>query len=755
MNDVTSNDVQRFVLSANLSVRATNVLLRNCVSIDEINLLNEETLSNFSNCGKKTINEIVHFLQTIRQERIIQPSPSAKEKLSRPPDESSLDLLPIFSSKKLDDVSFDDFHQDFKATTLLSDLVLSVRTRNVLTTLGMQTIGEVMLTSETSLLKQKNFGRKSLNELKSIIKNLIFNNALISPRRSDDAHDNDAAHIDYTSYGNMVLSLVLLCEKNKRNQELIKSRLCFYTDKAPTLEELGRRFKITRERVRQILKRGNARLQVKTILNKLSIFWERLEQLVISGGGVITVSDLSACLQDEFNWPEPPHPPALGQLLCLMKPELSPVSSKDLVAIDCECLSCELPLEQLLALDFEKHESFHFQVIIKRFVENCQSHCPASPVNSFHRAFIEKVVAQAKGSLVIHDDLIMTRDRWIIRYSTKLENIVVYVLEKNGRPMHFSEIARDVRKENLKFSEASDHNIHSALQRYDAIEIVKRGIYGLRAWGMGGYRSVSRAIEELLDEKDMPLRRQEILQLLEGEFSEQNISAALSNWDTRFVNIGEGFYDRLKNWQKRSCHNFIARLPSPVADLALYLVSRNNSSYKLVMALIFIRSMDKNGSLNLNKLKEMFYNSYLSRYKKGMVVETDEAVVSRIDKLEPDEIKNRACKEPLKSFLLSGYFFQFLQNGSKLCLREDIVGELADNSLRKLMMITLLKGIDEYFTRLAPTTTYQKHTGKRTVKVPESPLDFAHNTAKGDKDDTDNKAPSITIKKKAKGRIQL
>ena len=148
------------VLSANLSVRATNVLLRNCVSIDEINLLNEETLSNFSNCGKKTINEIVHFLQTIRQERIIQPSPSAKEKLSRPPDESSLDLLPIFSSKKLDDVSFDDFHQDFKATTLLSDLVLSVRTRNVLTTLGMQTIGEVMLTSEPSLLKQKNFGRK-------------------------------------------------------------------------------------------------------------------------------------------------------------------------------------------------------------------------------------------------------------------------------------------------------------------------------------------------------------------------------------------------------------------------------------------------------------------------------------------------------------------------------------------------------------------------------------------------------------------
>jgi len=730
----------QFVRSADFSVRATNVILQNCSSLEELNSLNEELLLAFQNCGRKTVNEILIFLAQEHSSGALEPPPSAKEQLAAPPEGHSLALLPLFSSKEVGDVSVNDLHSGFQASTQLIDLVISNRTINVLNVLEMKTIGEVMLMSGSHLLKQQNFGRKSLNELKSIAHALCLG--------SDQENDLDS--IDRSSYKKMVASFIGQCVKSERDQQLFMQRFCFLDGKVPTLEELGQQFGVTRERARQILKKGLDKLRVKVNLDRLDSFWQQLDHLVVQGGGLIKLVTLTTVLQNEFDWPVAPYSRALGQFLLLKEADAVFKEDDDLLEVACDCLSCDLPGHQLQEFDFEATESFHIQVVAARLSDHCQKGCPwQKPVSTFHRAFIERLVTESDGRLMLHGNLVLSHDRWQGKYCENLEEVVCHVLENNGEPMHFREIADGVRRGNKKFVDSSDHNVHAAVMRYDSIEIIGRGIYGLKSWGLGGYRSISTAIEELIDSHGLPMRSKEIATGLYGEFPEQHVYTALSSWKTRFQGIGGGFYDRPINWQQRSCQDFIKLLPESVADLARYLVNRNNTSYKLVMAFIFIRSMDEEGAIYLNKLRDMFYNFYISRHKKGLVVELDTAVMSNIGELSSSEVKGKACKEPLKSFLNSNFFQEFSRNGARLRLTGTLVSDLRQGTMRDTLLITILKAIGNYFLKIspAPIPVDMSHH-----EVAEPRQDF--HQSKSD-DEPKQQAPTISIKKKGRGKIKL
>ncbi|HTE06596.1 MAG TPA: DNA-directed RNA polymerase subunit alpha C-terminal domain-containing protein, partial [Planctomycetota bacterium] len=57
-------------------------------------------------------------------------------------------------------------------TKPISELDLSVRSRAALTTLGINTVGELASTSEDTLLACKNFGQTSLVEIKTKLEEL-------------------------------------------------------------------------------------------------------------------------------------------------------------------------------------------------------------------------------------------------------------------------------------------------------------------------------------------------------------------------------------------------------------------------------------------------------------------------------------------------------------------------------------------------------------------------------------------------------
>ena len=739
--------LKRFVMESGLSVRATNVLLANVGSLEELNLMDENILSSFQNCGRKTIQEIQSFVHAIRFQEGVQALFSTKKLLSAPPIKSTIALLPIFSNTRLADVTIKNLHLAFCAEVEFKDIPLSRRISNTLNHQLITMVGEVMLTPYSVLLTWKNFGKKSINELKEVVLSLCLTGSY-SPYNEKD----EAIIIDYSSYEDMVSSFTAVCVKKKRNQELFQKRFCFQTEKVPTLEELGQAFGITRERVRQIVNKGARKFKHRVNMDKLERFWEKIDRVVASGGGVIHLGELSSALQKNFNWPTAPHPLALGQLLNLRGSNSGNKDIKNLITADCDCPYCDKVLERINDLDLLVNESYHIEVLALKLKDYCQAHCPnQEPVITFHRAFIENLINRTDGDLILYEDIVMSRNKWLEKYCNKLEDVICHLLENHCKPMHFSEIASQVRKQNINFQEISDHNVHASIARYGKIKIANRGTYGLKSWEFKDYRSVSTAIEEFLDAKSIPQRRQHIIQHLDGEFADANITAALST-ETRFKSIGEGIYDRQQNWKKRTLDDLIKRLPVPVAEFARYLTGRNNTSYKLVMAFIFIRSMDDQGAIYLFKLKNMFYNFYLSRYKKGLVVEIDSAAMSHIGELSKTEIKNRTCKEPLKSFMKSHYFVRYSQNGRRIKLVDRVFSGLDSASTRDNLLIVILKAIDHYFQMISPEIiTYiqsPKMYSKNRKSVSEENSLFSA-------DPMNNATTTLNIKKKRRGKIRL
>ena len=740
MSSVDSNGTgtgtwTELIANSSLSVRATNVLLNNCASVEDLLSLDEKALLNLKNCGRNTLSEIIEFQNRTRIGKFAPAlwlrtkTQTVADILRQPPTEDSLPLLPIFSWKHFIDISANEIHEGFHAEVRLSDIVLSVRTASVLDCLGYKTIGDILFVPGARLLEQKNFGRKSLRELQDAIGKVVL------PENNQSG--GRAEQLDYSSYSTLIESFVGHCLE-KRNQELVSRRLCFQTGKSPTLEQLGEQFSITRERARQILKKGYRTLKIKINLNLLKEFREDIEHIVTSGGGLISLGNLSLALQKKYGWPRPPHPPALEQLLLLIKSDQWAVESEDLLRIECECLTCEKSFDKLLSFDFDEHESIHIQVAASNLAKHCLMTCTRKTEQIFHSAYIEMLVGRTHGNYIIHDDLIMSRDKWLPRHSTKLEDIIIHVLERNGKPMHFSEITPVIQKENLKHRDISDHNVHASLMRFDAVEIIGRGTYGLKSWGLGGYRSVSTAIEELLDANDRPLRRAEIIQQLGEEFAEGNITSSLGK-ETRFVNIGEGFYDRLESWKKRTCESLINHLPEPLAEFARYLVNNNNCSYKFVLALVFIRGMEENGSFYLPTLKERFFIFYQNRKKRNLVVEIDSASISRIGGDEDSAIKNHAVTKPITSFLGTPFF---VQNGTSIFLQGLLVSLLSDQTMRDVLILIFLKKIDDYYRGISPAVFNQDVIINSQSDINSIEKDIASPL-------------SITIKKKDRGKIRL
>ena len=718
---------------SNLSVRAFNVLLNNFSSIDAFLSYDHSNLDALKNCGKKTISEINDFLAYLKKSGFFQNSAlpatnypiSLKDNLSQAPNRQSIQLLPVFNAKISEEVAVRDLHPDFKANVLLENIAFSVRAMKIFDRMGIKTIGEVMCIPSRTFLKQKNFGRKCLKEIQRAILDIVFGDLMdefrptevtLSHLSIDHTSDESLANqkrcgniskggaVDFSSYENMVYSFVKLAITSDRDRQILFDRFCFQTSKIPTLKELGGKHQLTRERIRQIIKKGSKVLKIKSNFNKLLFFSDTVRKKIQAGGGVIHLNALVTILQKEFNWPTMPNPLAVGQFLLICLPDQKIKNSTDLVQLPARCLSCcQRPLYFLKNLDFETIESYHISVAGQKLFEHCTKVCDVNPlpVSMFHDAFIETMVSTTKRQFMIQDHLLYSYDQWSVKYGNKLEDAVYQVLKMHAKPMHYSEIAREVRKKSSVFDDMTDHNIHASLSHYSSLSLIKHGTFALKEWNLPPYQTASDAITDLLKSTPIPMRRAEIISLLKNKFSEGNIIAALASRNARIAAIGNGFYDIRERWKQRSCQDFINRLPEGLQAFMSYLVTHNNCSYKCVAALIFVRGMGADGTLMLGKLRERFYEFYAARHANGLTVEREGLLACKIDMLSPLEFQCRCLIKPIKSFLNSGFF---LKIGPVLKLREDLIPHSLNPQFRDIMIMGLLKSIEGYFSAFSPTS---------------------------------------------------
>ena len=97
--------------------------------------------------------------------------------------------------------------------------------------------------------------------------------------------------------------------------------------------------------------------------------------------------------------------------------------------------------------------------------------------------------------------------------AVNLKNIrdkIFVILESHKEPMHFSEIAKEIKESNFKRKNVTVQAIHNELIKDPRFVLIGRGIYALSSWG---YKkgTISDIIKSILEKSDEPLTREEIV----------------------------------------------------------------------------------------------------------------------------------------------------------------------------------------------------------------------------------------------------
>ena len=100
--------------------------------------------------------------------------------------------------------------------------------------------------------------------------------------------------------------------------------------------------------------------------------------------------------------------------------------------------------------------------------------------------------------------------KWPSVNPKNIRDKIFVILETRKEPMHFSEIAKEIKDSNFKRKNVTVQAIHNELIKDDRFILIGRGIYALSTWG---YKkgTISEIITSILEKNSEPMTREEIV----------------------------------------------------------------------------------------------------------------------------------------------------------------------------------------------------------------------------------------------------
>ena len=270
--------------SLELSVRTSNCLINEGIkNIGDLVQLSENFLLKTPNFGRKSLLEIENILRCFNlnlDTSITWPMDITllKEKYMNNDYSKSIKKTDDEIKKKFIVNNFE------KLSTNINEIGFSLRTQNCLNNLSIKDIGELIQLSGSYLLLTPNFGKKSLSEIKNLLKNINLNlNTLFDwpPENYKNLKKkkttNNIININPTSKDVEIINIddqiidrdflfnLIKSSLTDREYSVIKDRFW----KGETLEKIGQGKKVTRERIRQIESKAVRKLKKnKSIIKK-------------------------------------------------------------------------------------------------------------------------------------------------------------------------------------------------------------------------------------------------------------------------------------------------------------------------------------------------------------------------------------------------------------------------------------------------------------------------------------------------------
>lgn len=299
---------------------------------------------------------------------------------------------------------------------------------------------------------------------------------------------------------------------NEREQDIITKRYGLSGKQKSTLEEIGKNYAVTRERIRQVENTSLKRIReafTESILKEL----EYLIRNILEDHGNIMSEErlvkslLSSDEHDESN-------SALVRFLLnqLLHDRISPIKESDHTY-----KAWSLP-----GADWDTYTH-----IIKQLVEVLDTH--GEPLA------LEKLLTEARDRIKLENEMHENFESIIVNYldvTKKIEenkfnewglahwssvkprrmNDKIYlIMKKEGKPMHFVEIAKRINEAGFDARVAYPATIHNELILDDKYVLVGRGIYALKEWGFKP-GVVLDVIKDTIRKAPKAMTRDEIIQ---------------------------------------------------------------------------------------------------------------------------------------------------------------------------------------------------------------------------------------------------
>lgn len=293
---------------------------------------------------------------------------------------------------------------------------------------------------------------------------------------------------------------------SRRMRDVLEKRFGLKGGKKKTLEAIGREYKITRERVRQIEMDALKLLAKPESMREVEPIFASLEDHFRNNGEVVAEHHLFDNLS---NSRLAPH---VSFLLTVSKSFIEfPESSSH---------------HRRWAISKNTPQSV--EKVLERTAEDLETEGKPVPFESL-QAMVAKHTTQFLGSTPsehVRDAYIKTSklirmnpygEYGLISWPTinprGVKDKAYLVLSKSGKPLHFREVAGEINKMNWSKRKAHPQTVHNELIKDNRFVLVGRGLYGLKEWGYepGTVRDI---LVSILKKAGKPLRKDEVMKLV-------------------------------------------------------------------------------------------------------------------------------------------------------------------------------------------------------------------------------------------------
>lgn len=347
------------------------------------------------------------------------------------------------------------------------------------------------------------------------------------------------AHEALREIGSIVENLLLLL--TDKEKIVIKKRFNIAENRKYTLEEIGKEFSVTRERIRQIEKSALSKMRRNVFNTSLKYLHTSIMDILGDTGGLLSEDDLMDALQERI---------------------------KGVTNFDRNCVRLALELNDELdcvgnTIAFNPYvkqklivgQSLKF--VADQIINQLNKVGDARKLNDlqsdlkevFSRANFDlsraKSLVSIDKRLTLVDDELVALLEWRHIHPRTLRDKIFYILRNEKKPLHFNYISDRIKAENFDNKVVNVQAVHNELIRHGSFVLVGRGIYALKEWGYEA-GTVSDVIKKILSvEKEM--EQEEIVEavLKERQVKKITIVLALKNGHD-FVRVGRKRYKMKK-----------------------------------------------------------------------------------------------------------------------------------------------------------------------------------------------------------------